>query len=54
MRAGSLKRHALQVLESPEEVWAFQANPHSPGLLAAGCHNGQVFLWDLSTLPVRP
>ena len=43
-----------QVLSSPEEVWAFQYNPLNPTLVAAGCHNGQVLLWDLSATPVCP
>ena len=43
-----------QVLSSPEEVWAFQFNPLTPTLVAAGCHNGQVLLWDLAAAPVRP
>ena len=43
-----------KVLSSPEEVWAFQFNPLTPTLVAAGCHNGQVLLWDLAAAPVCP
>ena len=36
------------VLDSPEEVVRFQYNPFNPDIVAAGCLNGQVALWDCS------
>ena len=36
------------VLEAPSEVFAFAINPNDPNLVAGGCYNGQVVLWDLA------
>jgi len=40
--------HPEFVLQAPNEVFAFQFNPANPDVIAAGCYNGQVVLWDLS------
>lgn len=40
--------HPEMVLQSPWEVAAFQFNPAQPHILAGGCYNGQVVMWDLS------
>lgn len=42
------------VLESPEEVLVFRYNPLNPEMIAAGCLNGQVALWDTSSDDVGP
>ncbi|NXU85438.1 WDR63 protein, partial [Xiphorhynchus elegans] len=36
------------VLECPEDIYCFQFNPSDPNIIAAGCINGQVVLWDIS------
>eukprot|EP00993_Chasmostoma_nieuportense_P003315 NODE_403_length_2289_cov_30.233580_g374_i0.p1 GENE.NODE_403_length_2289_cov_30.233580_g374_i0~~NODE_403_length_2289_cov_30.233580_g374_i0.p1 ORF type:complete len:744 (-),score=256.09 NODE_403_length_2289_cov_30.233580_g374_i0:56-2224(-) len=36
------------VLEAPNEVNVVKFNPNQPHILAAGCRNGQVCLWDIS------
>ncbi len=36
------------VLHSPGEVFALQANPCRPNLLAGGTFDGQVVLWDMA------
>ena len=36
------------VLHSPGEVFALQANPCTPNILAGGIFDGQVVLWDIS------
>ncbi|KAG1670681.1 hypothetical protein FOA52_010956 [Chlamydomonas sp. UWO 241] len=36
------------VLQAPYEVFTFQFNPENPDIIAAGCYNGQVVLWDMS------
>lgn len=41
-----LRPHA--VLHSPGEVFALQANPASPNILAGGTFDGQVVLWDMA------
>ena len=40
--------HPQYVLESPFDIYAFQFNPKHEGIVAAGCYNGQVVLWDVS------
>ena len=40
--------HPQYVLEAPDEVFAFQFNPVQPEIVAAGCYNGQILLWDTS------
>lgn len=36
------------VLEAPSEIVSFAFNPANPDLVAGGCYNGQVVLWDIS------
>ncbi|NWR90441.1 WDR63 protein, partial [Furnarius figulus] len=36
------------VLECPEDIYCFQFNPSDPNIIAGGCINGQVVLWDIS------
>lgn len=40
--------HPEYVLESPFEVFSFQYNPTNPDIIAAGCYNGQIVIWDTS------
>eukprot|EP00906_Rhabdomonas_costata_P016632 RCo023875 len=40
--------HPQFVLEAPNEVTVVRFNPTNPMILAGGCTNGQVCLWDLS------
>ena len=39
--------HPQYVLASPFDIYAFQFNPHNKGIVAAGCYNGQVILWNV-------
>ena len=41
--------HPQLILKSPHEVLTFAFNPTNPNLVAGGCINGQVVLWDLSS-----
>lgn len=36
------------ILEAPDDVHTFQINPEEPNIIAAGCSNGQIALWDIS------
>ncbi|NWS15612.1 WDR63 protein, partial [Pachyramphus minor] len=36
------------ILECPEDIYCFQFSPSDPNIIAAGCINGQVVLWDVS------
>ncbi|GAB0193019.1 dynein intermediate chain 3, axonemal [Grus japonensis] len=36
------------ILECPEDVYCFQFHPSDPNIIAGGCINGQVVLWDIS------
>ncbi|XP_063710237.1 dynein axonemal intermediate chain 3-like [Symsagittifera roscoffensis] len=36
------------ILEAPDDICAFRFNPTDPYLVAGGCVNGQVVLWDIS------
>ncbi|KAI8468458.1 MAG: inner dynein arm I1 intermediate chain [Monoraphidium minutum] len=40
--------HPECVLECPHEVVTFEVNPVNTDIIAGGCHNGQVVVWDLS------
>ncbi|XP_023218215.1 WD repeat-containing protein 63-like [Centruroides sculpturatus] len=37
------------LLEAPDDVLIFQFNPTNPNLVAGGCINGQLILWDLTS-----
>ncbi|NXH65017.1 WDR63 protein, partial [Rhabdornis inornatus] len=36
------------VLKAPEDIYCFQFSPSDPNIIAGGCVNGQVVLWDIS------
>ncbi|NXY55699.1 WDR63 protein, partial [Callaeas wilsoni] len=36
------------VLKAPEDIYCFQFSPSDPNIIAAGCADGQVVLWDIS------
>ncbi|NXG26129.1 WDR63 protein, partial [Grallaria varia] len=40
--------HTQLVLECPEDIYCFQFSPSDPNIIAGGCINGQVVLWDIS------
>ncbi|XP_060088116.1 dynein axonemal intermediate chain 3 [Heteronotia binoei] len=40
--------HPQLMLECPEDIYCFQFSPSDPNIIAAGCINGQVVLWDIS------
>uniref|UniRef100_A0A8C0IJA7 Dynein axonemal intermediate chain 3 n=1 Tax=Chelonoidis abingdonii TaxID=106734 RepID=A0A8C0IJA7_CHEAB len=40
--------HPQLMLECPEEVYCFEFCPSDPNIIAGGCMNGQVVLWDIS------
>uniref|UniRef100_A0A8C3SEI9 WD repeat-containing protein 63 n=1 Tax=Chelydra serpentina TaxID=8475 RepID=A0A8C3SEI9_CHESE len=40
--------HPQLMLECPEDVYCFEFCPSDPNIIAGGCMNGQVVLWDIS------
>jgi len=40
--------HPLLLLEAPDDIMSFQFNPLNTNIIAGGCINGQVVLWDIS------
>ncbi|XP_072505013.1 dynein axonemal intermediate chain 3 isoform X2 [Notamacropus eugenii] len=40
--------HPLLMLESPDDIFCFRFCPSNPDIIAGGCINGQVVLWDIS------
>ncbi|KAM9283510.1 dynein axonemal intermediate chain 3 isoform 2-T4 [Morus bassanus] len=40
--------HPQLMLECPEDIYCFQFSPSDPNIIAGGCTNGQVVLWDIS------
>ncbi|NXJ89202.1 WDR63 protein, partial [Corythaixoides concolor] len=40
--------HPQLMLECPEDIYCFQFSPSDPNIIAGGCINGQVLLWDIS------
>ncbi|NXF32805.1 WDR63 protein, partial [Nyctibius bracteatus] len=40
--------HPQLNLECPEDIYCFQFSPSDPNIIAGGCINGQVVLWDIS------
>ncbi|NXF06603.1 WDR63 protein, partial [Smithornis capensis] len=40
--------HPQLVLECPEDIYCFQFSPSDPNIIAGGCINGQVILWNIS------
>ncbi|XP_051480959.1 dynein axonemal intermediate chain 3 isoform X2 [Apus apus] len=40
--------HPQLVLECPGDIYCFQFSPRDPNIIAGGCINGQIVLWDIS------
>ncbi|XP_075364596.1 dynein axonemal intermediate chain 3 isoform X2 [Mycteria americana] len=40
--------HPQLIFECPEDIYCFQFSPGDPNIIAGGCINGQVVLWDIS------
>ncbi|KFW79327.1 WD repeat-containing protein 63, partial [Manacus vitellinus] len=40
--------HPQLILECLEDIYCFQFSPSDPNIVAGGCTNGQVVLWDIS------
>ncbi|KFV17009.1 WD repeat-containing protein 63, partial [Tauraco erythrolophus] len=40
--------HPQLMLECPEDIYCFQFSPSDPNIIAGGCINGQVVIWDIS------
>ncbi|KAE8609374.1 hypothetical protein XENTR_v10011791 [Xenopus tropicalis] len=40
--------HPQLMLECPDDIYCFQFCPSDPNIIAGGCFNGQVVLWDIS------
>lgn len=40
--------HPWMVLESSSDIFSLRFNPVKPHLIAGGCYNGQVILWDIT------
>ncbi|NXG52666.1 WDR63 protein, partial [Psilopogon haemacephalus] len=40
--------HPQLMLECPEDVYCFRFSPSDPNIIAGGCINGQIVLWDIS------
>ncbi|NXC06310.1 WDR63 protein, partial [Orthonyx spaldingii] len=36
------------ILKAPEDIYCFQFSPSDPNIIAGGCVNGQIVLWDIS------
>lgn len=45
--------HPQLLLRAPDDVLAFQFCPSNPAVVAAGCVNGQLVLWDTSEYTER-
>uniref|UniRef100_A0A8D0HL51 Dynein axonemal intermediate chain 3 n=1 Tax=Sphenodon punctatus TaxID=8508 RepID=A0A8D0HL51_SPHPU len=45
--------HPQLMLECPEDIYCFQFCPSDPNIIAGGCRNGQVVLWDISEYEER-
>ncbi|XP_078417930.1 dynein axonemal intermediate chain 3 [Cetorhinus maximus] len=41
------------MLEGPDDIYSFQFCPTDPNIVAGGCKNGQVVLWDISEFAHR-
>lgn len=41
--------HPQLMLESPDDIFCFKFCPNDPNIIAGGCINGQIVLWDIST-----
>ncbi|KAM6455292.1 dynein axonemal intermediate chain 3 [Liasis olivaceus] len=45
--------HPQLMLECPEDIYCFEFSPSDPNIIAGGCLNGQVVLWDISEYEER-
>ena len=36
------------LLEAPDDIHSFMFSPSDPNIIAGGCQNGQLVLWDIS------
>ncbi|ESP02449.1 hypothetical protein LOTGIDRAFT_199692 [Lottia gigantea] len=45
--------HPQLLLEAPDDIYSFQWCPSDANILAGGCYNGQVVLWDISAVADR-
>ncbi|XP_020650683.3 dynein axonemal intermediate chain 3 isoform X2 [Pogona vitticeps] len=45
--------HPQLMLECPEDIYCFEFSPSNPNIVAGGCMNGQVVLWDISEYEER-
>ncbi|XP_048457522.1 dynein axonemal intermediate chain 3-like [Rhincodon typus] len=45
--------HPQIMLEAPDDIYSFQFCPTDPNIVAGGCKNGQVVLWDISKFASR-
>ncbi len=41
------------MLEAPDNVYSFAFSPTEPNIIAGGCANGQVALWDITQWEAR-
>lgn len=41
------------VLEAPDDILVFKFNPSDPNIIAGGCVNGQLVLWDITNYSQR-
>nr|XP_048309620.1 dynein axonemal intermediate chain 3 [Myodes glareolus] len=41
--------HPQLMLESPDDIFCFEFCPSDPNIIAGGCINGQVVLWDITS-----
>lgn len=41
------------VLETPVEISCIEFHPKNPNVLIGGCINGQIIVWDLSSIESR-
>ncbi|XP_054422809.1 dynein axonemal intermediate chain 3 [Pteronotus mesoamericanus] len=40
--------HPQLMLESPEDIFCFKFCPTNPNIIAGGCINGQIIMWDIT------
>ncbi|KAM5320931.1 dynein axonemal intermediate chain 3 [Glossophaga mutica] len=40
--------HPQLMLESPEDIFCFKFCPSNPNIIAGGCINGQIVMWDIT------
>jgi len=45
--------HPLLLLEAPDDILCFQFNPSNPYVIAGGCINGQIVIWEISSYADR-